>query len=98
MITTGSKWFYGLGILALLLAAAYGWTTGGNGLGPLTAGYKGAVGDHFGYGILLSTGLVSFFLGAVATVVRTGWYGHLPYPAVFLAIAAVALTLRLASL
>ena len=63
MITTGSKWFFGLGFVALVLAAAYGWTTGGNGLGPLTAGYKGAVGDHFGYGILLSSGLVSFFLG-----------------------------------
>ena len=52
MITTGSKWFFGLGVVLLVLAAAYGWTTGGNGLGPLTAGYKGGVGDHFGYGIL----------------------------------------------
>jgi hypothetical protein len=70
MITTGSKWFFGLGAVTLILAAAYGWTTGGNGLGPLTAGYKGGVGDHFGYGILLSTALVSFFLGAVVTASR----------------------------
>lgn len=49
-------------------------------------------------GVAAGTGLVLFFLGAVATVVRARWYGHLPYPAVFLAIAAVALALRLATL
>jgi hypothetical protein len=70
MITTGSKWFFGLGFVSLVLAAAYGWTTGGNGLGPLTAGYKGGVGDHFGYGILLSGAIVSLFLGFVATAAR----------------------------
>ena len=70
MITTGSKWFYGFGLLSLLLAAAYGWSTGGNGLGPLSVGYKGGVGDHFGYGILLSAGVVSLMLGLVATAVR----------------------------
>ena len=70
MITTGSKWFFGLGVVTLILAAAYGWTTGGNGLGPVTVGYKGAVGDHLGYGILLSSSIVSFFLGSVATASR----------------------------
>ena len=49
-------------------------------------------------GVAAGVGLVLFFLGAVATVVRAGWYGHLPYPAVFLAIAATALALRLAAL
>ena len=34
MITTGSKWFFGLGFVSLVLAAAYGWTTGGNGARP----------------------------------------------------------------
>ena len=70
MITTGSKWFFGLGFVSLVLAAAYGWTTGGNGLGPVTAGYKGGVGDHFGYGILLAVAVVSLFLGFVATAAR----------------------------
>jgi hypothetical protein len=70
MITTGSKWFFGLGFVSLVLAAAYGWTTGGNGLGPLTLGYKGSVGDHLGYGILVSGAVVSLFLGFVATAVR----------------------------
>ncbi|HKY66383.1 MAG TPA: hypothetical protein VJM49_08445 [Acidimicrobiales bacterium] len=70
MIPTGSKWFFGLGFLTLVLAAAYGWTTGGNGLGPLTVGFKGGVGDHLGYGILLSASVVSFFVGTVVTASR----------------------------
>ena len=49
-------------------------------------------------GVAAAVGLVLFFAGAVVTVVRTGWYGHLPYPLVFLTVAAVALALRLASL
>jgi hypothetical protein len=70
MITTGSKWFFGLGAVSLVLAAAYGWTTGGDGLGPITAGYKGGVGDHFGYTVLLSGAVVSLFLGVVSSAVR----------------------------
>ncbi len=70
MITTGTKWFFGLGFVTLVLAWAYGWTTGGNGLGPITAGYKGGVGDHFGYGVLLSAAAISFVLGVVQTAVR----------------------------
>jgi hypothetical protein len=70
MITTGSKWFYGLGFVTLVLAAAYGWTTGGNGLGPLTMGYKGGVGDHLGYGLLVTAAIVSLLLGFVVTAVR----------------------------
>ena len=70
MFTTGSKWFFGLGLLSLVLAVAYGWTTGGNGLGPLTAGYKGGVGDHLGYGLLLATAAGSVFLGFVSVATR----------------------------
>jgi hypothetical protein len=70
MITSGSKWFFGLAFTTFVLAIAYGWTTGGNGFGPLTFGYKGAVGDHFGYSLLMAAGVVAFFLGCVATAVR----------------------------
>jgi hypothetical protein len=70
MITTGSKWYFGLGIVTLVLAWSYGWTTGGNGLGPLSAGWKGGVGDHFGYGVLLTAAVLSLFLGVVSTAVR----------------------------
>lgn len=70
MITTGTKWFFGLGIVTLALAVAYGWTTGGDFLGPLTVGYKGAVGDHFGYGILLAAAGISLFNGTVLVAWR----------------------------
>jgi hypothetical protein len=70
MFTTGSKWFFGLGLVSLVLAAAYGWTTGGNGLGPVTAGYNGGVGDHLGYTLLVSIGLAAIFLGLVAIATR----------------------------
>ncbi len=70
MITTGSKWFFGLGLVSLVLAAAYGWSTGGNGLGPVSAGYNGGVGDHLGYTLLLSIAAIAFFLGFVSLATR----------------------------
>jgi hypothetical protein len=70
MITTGTKWFFGLAVVSLVLAAAYGWTTGGNGLGPLTMGYKGSVGDHLGYGLLVAAGVISLFQGIVVAAWR----------------------------
>jgi hypothetical protein len=70
MFTTGSKWFLGLGVAALVLAVAYGWTTGGTGLGPLTVGYKGGIGDHVGYALLMSIAGAAFFLGILAVAIR----------------------------
>ena len=70
MITTGTKWFFGLGIVTLALAALYGWSTGGNGLGPVTVGYKGGVGDHLGYGVLLAAGVLSTLQGMVLAAWR----------------------------
>jgi hypothetical protein len=59
MLTTGFKLFMGYCLGALLTAAVYGYTTGGNHMGPLSVGWKGAVGEHVGYAILLSTGAVA---------------------------------------
>ena len=70
MITTSSKWFFGLSLYSFVLAAAYGWTTGGNGLGPVSLGYKGGVGDHLGYGILISVGAIALVLGLLAVATR----------------------------
>ena len=70
MFTTGSTWFLGLGAVSFVLAAAYGWSTGGDRLGPVTAGYWGGVGDHLGYTLLVSIGLAATFLGLVALVTR----------------------------
>lgn len=70
MITTGTKWFTGLGIVTFVLAAAYGWTTGGAALGPVTVGQLGPVGDHIGYGILMAASLVSFVLATAMAALR----------------------------
>jgi hypothetical protein len=70
MITTGTKWFLGLGMVTLALAAGYGWATGGDRLGPVTAGYYGGVGDHLGYGLLLTAGVLAVVQGFVLTGVR----------------------------
>lgn len=70
MFTTGSKWFLGLGFVSFALAAAYGWSTGGDQLGPITAGYWGGVGDHLGYTLLVSIGVAAVFLGLVSIAIR----------------------------
>ena len=70
MFTTGSKWFFGLSAYAFVMAVVYGYTTGGDRLGPLTAGWYGAVGEHTGYGILLAISVLALLLGGVAIAVR----------------------------
>ncbi len=70
MITTSAKWFLGLGFVAFALAVAYGYSTGGNRLGPFTAGYYGGVGDHLGYTILLTLTLGAALLGLIAVLTR----------------------------
>jgi len=70
MFTTGSKWFFGLGAVSFVLAVLYGYSTGGDRLGPVTAGYWGAVGDHLGYTLLVSIGVAATFLGITALMSR----------------------------
>jgi hypothetical protein len=48
-------------------------------------------------GIAAATGLVLYFVGAIVTVGRAGWYEHLPYPTAFLLLSVTALVLRLAT-
>jgi hypothetical protein len=85
MITTGAKFYFGLGFLLLVAAVLYGWSSGGVDwglfpghmgdlyfqlLGALTLGYKGAVGDHVGYGILLGGAATSTTIGAFVVAFR----------------------------
>jgi cadmium resistance protein CadD (predicted permease) len=89
MVTTGSKFFYGLAGVGLLAAVVYGIITNGvdqggvvslltgDGavdalLGPLTVGYKGGVGDHLGYSVLLGFSVASFGLGLATSFLRDG--------------------------
>ena len=70
MITTGSKFFYGLAALLALAAVVYGYASGGGGVGPISVGYKGGVGEHLGYGILLAAAVASLFAGFCVTAFR----------------------------
>ena len=70
MITTGSKFFYGLAALLALAAVVYGYASGGGGVGPISAGYKGGVGEHLGYGVLVAAAVASLFAGFCSTAFR----------------------------
>ncbi len=85
MITTGAKFYFGLGFALVLGAVLYGWTSGGVDwnlfpgamgdlyfqlLGAATLGYKGGVGDHVGYGILLGSGATSITIGSFVLAFR----------------------------
>jgi DoxX-like family len=48
-------------------------------------------------GVLAASGLVLYFAGAVATVVRARYYAHIPYPVVFVAPVVASLALRVAA-
>lgn len=47
-------------------------------------------------GVAAAVGLILFFVGAIAVVIRAGWYSHLPWPATYLLLATGSLALRLA--
>ncbi|GIH79699.1 DoxX family protein [Planobispora longispora] len=49
-------------------------------------------------GIAAAAGLLLYFAGAVFTVARAHWYSHLPYPALFLLLAAGSLALQITTL
>jgi hypothetical protein len=68
-------------------------------LGALKA--AGALGLLVGIGVPLigvaaAIGLVLFFVGAIAVVIRAHWYSHLPWPTTYLLLAIGSLALRLA--
>jgi hypothetical protein len=47
-------------------------------------------------GVAAAIGLVLFFVGAIAVVIRARWYSHLPWPSTYLLLAVGSLALRLA--
>ena len=46
-------------------------------------------------GVAAAIGLVLFFVGAIAVVIRARWYSHLPWPSTYLLLAVGSLALRL---
>ena len=69
MVKSGSKFLYGLAAFGFVAAIVYSASTGDQELGmdsllgPLTFGYKGYVGDHVGYVVLMGLAIVSLVLG-----------------------------------
>jgi hypothetical protein len=76
MFKTGSKFFYGLAAFGFVGAILWSIATGDQAigmdslLGPLTMGYKGYVGDHIGYSILVGLSLASLCLGLFTSALR----------------------------
>ena len=63
MLTTGFKLYFGMAFGAFVAAVTFGYTTGGNNTGPISLGWKGSVGNHTGYLILVGIAAVFGFLG-----------------------------------
>lgn len=72
MFTWGPKYLFAISFSALVGAAVYGVVTGGDWIGVLTAGYKGGVGDHFGYSLLLAAFLTAQVVGWILVATRDG--------------------------
>lgn len=72
MFTWGSKYFFGIFVAAYLGAIAYGLITGGGPVGVVSYGYKGGVGEHTGYTMLMTASVLSLLLGIVSVIVRDG--------------------------
>ncbi|MDH3292988.1 MAG: hypothetical protein OER95_01545 [Acidimicrobiia bacterium] len=72
MFTWGSKYLFGVCLAAFIGALAYGLITGGEPVGVISLGYKGGVGEHVGYTLLISAGFAALLLGVVGVVTRDG--------------------------
>lgn len=70
MLTTSFKVWGAYAVVAYVVAAIYGYTSGGGIVGPLSLGYLGGVGDHVGYGILTGVAIISMLIGLVLTAYR----------------------------
>ncbi len=70
MFTTGFKLYFGIAVGLFIAAIVYGYSTGGGHVGPLTWGWKGGVGDHIGYVVLMGLSTVAGTLGLILVAFR----------------------------
>lgn len=76
MIKTGSKFLFGLALFGFVAAIAWADGTGRHKLGmdsligPFTFGYKGYVGEHTGYALLLGVSVAALFLAIFLSALR----------------------------
>lgn len=72
MFTWGSKYLLGISVAAFVAAVVYGLVTGGSPVGVISGGYKGGVGEHVGYIMLIAVSFSALVLGIVSVIARDG--------------------------
>jgi len=72
MFTWGSRYLFAISGVSLLGAALYGLFSGGGPLGVVSIGYKGGVGDHTGYAVLVALAVASGALAVLNLILRDG--------------------------
>ncbi len=72
MFTWGPKYLFGVSISALIGAVVYGLVTGGDPIGVVSLGYKGGVGDHLGYVMLIAAFVSAQVLCWIMVATRDG--------------------------
>ena len=70
MLTTGFKLWFGLFMGAMLAAVFAGYTSGATETGPISMGWKGGVGNHVSYVILVTAAAGLAMIGLVAAAFR----------------------------
>ncbi len=70
MLTPGFKLFFGMFAAFTAAALVYGYASGGSHVGPISLGWKGGVGDHIGYGVLVSLAAASLAVSLVLVAFR----------------------------
>ena len=72
MFPWGSKYLFAASGASWLAGLVYGMTSGGGLVGVLSFGYKGGVGEHFGYTVLMLLMVATFMLSMVVFFTRDG--------------------------
>lgn len=70
MVTTGTKFFFAVTVVALLGAFVWGFSTGGGLSGVLTFGLLGGIGEASGYVVLVFVAAAAAVLGSATTLLR----------------------------
>jgi hypothetical protein len=70
MVTTASKLYFAAAAAALVAGWLYGLGTDGELVGVVFLGFKGAVGEHIGYTLLMVVALVLVGMGTASSILR----------------------------
>ena len=70
MLTTGFRLWFGLCMAAVMAAVFAGYTSGATETGPISMGWKGGIGNHVSYVIILSAAAGLALVGLMAVAFR----------------------------